>query len=423
MPAISPAELEEAWREYSRRVLATLIRLLRDFDLAEEALHDAFLAAAQRWPEEGMPANPSAWLVSAGRFRALDKLRRKSRFAAMHNDLLLQEEALVDEESEDDLVLEDDQLRLIFTCCHPALPTEAQIALTLREVCGLSTEETARAFLARTPAMAQRIVRAKARIKDAGLPYAVPNSTELDERLDAVLRVIYLVYNEGYSSNAGAKLLRPELSSEAIRLARLLLKLLPKSEVMGLLGLMLLGESRRVTRTSGDGEIILLADQDRTLWDQNLISEGTALVDRAFASGHIGPYTLQGAIAVVHAAAPDSDATDWTEIARLYDVLLRAAPSPVVELNRAVAIGMARGPETGLVLIRQLLSAGDLKDYHLVYAAEADMLRRLGRKSEALEAYGRALDLCRQEPEQRFLQRRIAELGGQFATYQLGKRQ
>jgi RNA polymerase sigma-70 factor (ECF subfamily) len=423
LPAISPAELEEAWREYSRRVLATLIRLLRDFDLAEEALHDAFLAAAQRWPEEGMPANPSAWLVSAGRFRALDKLRRKSRFAAMHNDLLLQEEALVDEESEDDLVLEDDQLRLIFTCCHPALPTEAQIALTLREVCGLSTEETARAFLARTPAMAQRIVRAKARIKDAGLPYAVPNSTELDERLDAVLRVIYLVYNEGYSSNAGAKLLRPELSSEAIRLARLLLKLLPKSEVMGLLGLMLLGESRRVTRTSGDGEIILLADQDRTLWDQNLISEGTALVDRAFASGHIGPYTLQGAIAVVHAAAPDSDATDWTEIARLYDVLLRAAPSPVVELNRAVAIGMARGPETGLVLIRQLLSAGDLKDYHLVYAAEADMLRRLGRKSEALEAYGRALDLCRQEPEQRFLQRRIAELGGQFATYQLGKRQ
>ncbi len=423
MPAISPAELEEAWREYSRRVLATLIRLLRDFDLAEEALHDAFLAAAQRWPEKGMPANPSAWLVSAGRFRALDKLRRKSRFAAMHNDLLLQEEALVDEESEDDLVLEDDQLRLIFTCCHPALPTEAQIALTLREVCGLSTEETARAFLARTPAMAQRTVRAKARIKDAGLPYAVPDSTELDERLDAVLRVIYLVYNEGYSSNAGAKLIRPELSSEAIRLARLLLKLLPKSEVMGLLGLMLLGESRRVTRTSNDGEIILLADQDRTLWDQSLISEGTALVDRAFASGHIGPYTLQGAIAAVHAAAPDAEATDWTEIAGLYDVLLRAAPSPVVELNRAVAIGIARGPETGLVLIRQLLSAGDLKDYHLVYAAEADMLRRLGRKSEALEAYGRALDLCRQEPEQRFLQRRIAELGGQFATYQLGKRQ
>jgi RNA polymerase sigma-70 factor (ECF subfamily) len=423
LPAISPAELEEAWREYSRRVLATLIRLLRDFDLAEEALHDAFLAAAQRWPEEGMPANPSAWLVSAGRFRALDKLRRKSRFAAMHNDLRLQEEALVDEESEDDLVLEDDQLRLIFTCCHPALPTEAQIALTLREVCGLSTEETARAFLARTPAMAQRIVRAKARIKDAGLPYAVPDSTELDERLDAVLRVIYLVYNEGYSSNAGAKLIRPELSSEAIRLARLLLKLLPKSEVLGLLGLMLLGESRRVTRTSGDGEIILLADQDRTLWDRNLISEGTALVDRAFASGHIGPYTLQGAIAAVHAAAPDSDATDWTEIAGLYDVLLRAAPSPVVELNRAVAIGMARGPETGLVLIRQLLSAGDLKDYHLVHAAEADMLRRLGRKSEALEAYGRALDLCRQEQEQRFLQRRIAELGGQFATYQSGKRQ
>jgi RNA polymerase sigma-70 factor (ECF subfamily) len=423
LPAISPAELEEAWREYSRRVLATLIRLLRDFDLAEEALHDAFLAAAQRWPEKGMPANPSAWLVSAGRFRALDKLRRKSRFAAMHNDLLLQEEALVDEESEDDLVLEDDQLRLIFTCCHPALPTEAQIALTLREVCGLSTEETARAFLARTPAMAQRTVRAKARIKDAGLPYAVPDSTELDERLDAVLRVIYLVYNEGYSSNAGAKLIRPELSSEAIRLARLLLKLLPKSEVMGLLGLMLLGESRRVTRTSNDGEIILLADQDRTLWDQSLISEGTALVDRAFASGHIGPYTLQGAIAAVHAAAPDAEATDWTEIAGLYDVLLRAAPSPVVELNRAVAIGIARGPETGLVLIRQLLSAGDLKDYHLVYAAEADMLRRLGRKSEALEAYGRALDLCRQEPEQRFLQRRIAELGGQFATYQLGKRQ
>ncbi|HEY0031718.1 MAG TPA: RNA polymerase sigma factor [Devosia sp.] len=412
MATLGPAELEQAWRDYSRRVLATLIRLLRDFDLAEEALHDAFLAAAQRWPKEGMPANPSAWLVSAGRFRALDKLRRKSRFAAMHDDLLLQEEVRAEEGPGDDLVLKDDQLRLIFICCHPALPPEAQIALTLREVCGLTTEETARAFLARTPAMAQRIVRAKARIKEQGLPYAVPDRIELDERLDAVLRVIYLVYNEGYSANAGPQVLRPELSGEAIRLARLLLELLPKSEVMGLLGLMLLGESRRATRTTMDGEIVLLADQDRSLWDRALIVEGTALVDRAFSTGHIGPYTLQGAIAALHAAAPNSEATDWTEIAGLYDVLLRAAPSAVVQLNRAVAIGMARGPETGLRLVRQLLSVGDLKDYHLAHAAEADLLRRLDRKEEARGAYARALALCRQEPEKRFLQRRVAELAG-----------
>jgi RNA polymerase sigma-70 factor (ECF subfamily) len=403
-----PAELEQVWRQHSRRVLATLIRLLRDFDLAEEALHDAFLAAAQAWSEQGIPANPSAWLVSAGRFRALDKMRRKARFSLLQGELALQEPDSA--ELGDDLVLEDDQLRLIFICCHPALPAEAQIALTLREVCGLTTEETARAFLTRPVAMAQRIVRAKARIKQAALPYAVPESHELDERLDAVLQVIYLVFNEGYSANAGDDLTRADLSGEAIRLARLLLKLLPKSEVMGLLGLMLLHESRRTTRTTADGDVVLLADQDRSLWNADLIREGTALVDRAFATGHIGAYTLQGAIAAIHAAAPTAEATDWAEIAGLYDVLLRAAPSPVVQLNRAVAISMARGAEAGLQLIEAILAQGKLKDYHLAYAAQADMLRRLGQETAAITAYQKALDLCRQAPERRFLERQIAML-------------
>jgi RNA polymerase sigma-70 factor (ECF subfamily) len=410
MPLIGAAELEDIWRQYSRRVLATLIRLLRDFDLAEEALHDAFLAAAQQWPERGVPANPSAWLVSAGRFRAVDKLRRRSRFAAMQAELTLQEEPADETCTDEDLILEDDQLRLIFACCHPGLPQDAQIALTLREVCGLTTEAIARAFLTRTPAMAQRIVRAKARIKDAGLPYAVPEAEELDERLDAVLQVIYLVFNEGYSPSQGGEPTRADLSAEAIRLARLLYDLLPKSEVMGLLGLMLLHESRRPARADGDGDVVLLADQDRFLWDVALVKEGTALVDRAFATGHIGPYTLQAAIAAVHAAATTAEATDWNEIAGLYDVLLRAQPSPVVRLNRAVAIGMARGPEAGLTLIRSLVSTGELANYHLIHAAEADMLRRLGRNQESISAYQRALEQCRQAPERRFLERRITEL-------------
>ena len=412
MAAIGPAQIEAAWREHSRKVLATLIRLLRDFDLAEEALHDAFLAAADRWPREGIPTNPSAWLVSAGRFRAIDKLRRRARFEAAEPELVHMLTAEAEEEPMDQGAIADDQLRLIFTCCHPVLPPEAQVALTLREVCGLTTEEIARAFLTRTPTLAQRIVRAKARIKEAGLPYEVPERADLPERLDAVLRVIYLVFNEGYSAHAGPSLMRTDLSGEAVRLGRLMVDLLPEAEAMGLLGLMLLHESRRGTRQSSDGEVVLLADQDRTQWDRDLILEGTAFVDRAFATRHIGPYTLQGAIAAVHASAPTAEETDWTEIAALYDVLLRAAPSSIVRLNRAVAVGMARGPEAGLALIRALLEGRELADYHLVHAAEADMLRRLGRVPEALAAYGRALELCRQEPEQRLLKRRIAELGG-----------
>ncbi len=412
MAAIGPAQIEAAWREHSRKVLATLIRLLRDFDLAEEALHDAFLAAADRWPREGIPTNPSAWLVSAGRFRAIDKLRRRARFEAAEPELMHMLTAEAEEEPMDQGAIADDQLRLIFTCCHPVLPPEAQVALTLREVCGLTTEEIARAFLTRTPTLAQRIVRAKARIKEAGLPYEVPERADLPERLDAVLRVIYLVFNEGYSAHAGPSLMRTDLSGEAVRLGRLMVDLLPEAEAMGLLGLMLLHESRRSTRQSSDGEVVLLADQDRTQWDRDLILEGTAFVDRAFATRHIGPYTLQGAIAAVHASAPTAEETDWTEIAALYDVLLRAAPSSIVRLNRAVAVGMARGPEAGLALIRALLEGRELADYHLVHAAEADMLRRLGRVPEALAAYGRALELCRQEPEQRLLKRRIAELGG-----------
>ena len=405
----SPAELEAVWRKYSRRVLATLVRLLRDFDLAEEALHDAFLVAAQRWPEEGVPANPSAWLVSAGRFRAVDKLRRRTRFAAIQGEMQLHQSE-IEECEEDEVILEDDQLRLIFVCCHPALPSVAQVALTLREVCGLTTEEVARAFLTRTPTMAQRIVRAKARIKEGGVHYVVPDSHELDDRLDTVLRVVYLVFNEGYSAYSGSELARSDLSDEAIRLTRLLLRLLPKAEVMGLLGLMLLHESRRPARLNAEGDIVLLEDQDRSLWNKALMGEGTALVQQAFATGHIGPYTLQGAIAATHAAATTYAATDWSEIAGLYGVMARAAPSSVVQLNRAVAIGMSQGALAGLELIDILLDQGDLKDYHLAHAARADMLRRLDRAAEARLSYQRALRLCIQEPEQRFLQRCIAEL-------------
>lgn len=414
-PDALPA-VEAAWREHSRRVLATLIRLLRDFDLAEEALHEAFLAAAATWPRDGIPANPRAWLVSAGRFKAIDRLRRRARFDKAAEELAREfEHEMEPAADENDMAIRDDQLRLIFTCCHPALPAEAQVALTLRELCGLTTEEIARAFLAATPAIAQRIVRAKAKIRDAGIPYEVPDGPELPERLDSVLRVIYLVFNEGYAAHSGAALTRADLSGEAIRLGRLMAELLPDAETFGLLALMLINESRRRARLSPEGEIVLLADQDRALWDRGLIAEGAALVDRAFATRHIGPYTLQAAIAAVHALAETAEETDWDQIVALYDVLMRAAPSPVVRLNRAVAVGMARGPDTGAELIAALLGEGELAGYHLAHAALADMLRRAGRPRAAHDAYAKALELCRLEPEQRFLRKRMEEtrsLGG-----------
>lgn len=406
--SMEAGQLDAIWRQESRKVLATLIRLLRDFDLAEEALHDAFLAAAQKWPDQGVPDNPGAWLISAGRFRALDKLRRRARFDTALPDLaLLAAEA---DEPEGDAALPDDRLRLIFTCCHPALSQEAQVALTLREVCGLTTEEIARAFLIRTPALAQRIVRAKQRIKDAGLPYEIPPPAERAARRDSVLLVVYLVFNDGYSAHAGDQLMRADLSAEAIRLARLVVQLLPDSEVQGLLGLMLLSESRRAARQTALGDVILLADQDRSLWDRDLIAEGTALVDQAFASRQVGPYALQGAIAAVHAAAPSAVETDWPEILGLYGVLLRAAPSPIVRLNRAIALSMVQGPAAALPLVSALLESGDLSHYHLAHAAEADLLRQLGRTGDALAAYRRALTLCRLEPERRLLARHISEL-------------
>jgi RNA polymerase sigma-70 factor (ECF subfamily) len=404
--------IESAYREHSRKVLATLIRLLGDFDLAEEALHDAFVAAADRWPREGLPGNPSAWLVSAGRFRAIDKLRRRARFNALEAELAGQIVSDAEEEDEmADAAIKDDQLRLIFTCCHPVLPQPAQVALTLRELCGLTTEEIARAFLARPPALAQRIVRAKAKIREERIPYEVPDLSALPERLDAVLRVIYLVFNEGYSAHSGAELIRTDLSAEAMRLGRLMLDLLPQGETMGLLALMLLHDSRRAARTAPDGEVILLADQDRTLWDRALIEEGFELIDLAFATRQIGPYTLQAAIAAVHTRARTAEETDWGEIVGLYDVLMRAAPSPVVRLNRAVAVGMHQGPEAGLALVNALLEEGDLADYHLTYAAQADFYRRSGQTAAARQAYERALELALQEPERRFLQKRLRELG------------
>jgi RNA polymerase sigma-70 factor (ECF subfamily) len=397
----------------SRRVLATLIRLLGDFDLAEEALHDAFRAALDQWPRDGVPGNPRAWLVSAGRFKAIDNLRRRARFEALEDvgdraDVAVEDRAAwADEET-----VEDDRLRLIFTCCHPALSAEAQIALTLREVCGLTTEEIARAFLTPAPTLAQRIVRAKAKIRDARIPYQVPTQAELPERLDAVLRVIYLVFNEGYAASSGASLTRHDLSSEAIRLGRLLVELLPEPEAIGLLALMLLHESRRAARTSASGELILLDDQDRTLWDRKQIAEGTRLVERALGSRRAGPYSIQAAIAAVHAGAPTAAATDWAEIVGLYDALLRADPSPVVELNRAVAVSMRDGPAAGLPLVDAILDRGDLLDYRLAHATRAELCRRLGRTQEARSSFERALSLTRQEPERRFLERRLAELKG-----------
>ena len=409
--ALVRATVENIYRAESRRVFATLVRLLGDFDLAEEALHEAFRAALEQWPRDGVPANPRAWLVSTGRFKAIDGIRRRERFDSIE-DFAEQVEAVVDDSAQpgDGEGIEDDRLRLVFTCCHPALAPDARVALTLREVCGLTTEEIAQAFLNPAPTLAQRIVRAKAKIRDAGIPYQVPAPDELPERLDSVLRVIYLVFNEGYSASSGPSVTRLDLSGEAIRLGRLLIALLPEPEAMGLLALMLLQESRRTARAAPTGDLVLLQDQDRTLWNHEYIAEGSALVERALASRRIGPYTIQAAIAAVHANAATADATDWDEIVALYDVLLRIDPSPVIELNRAVAVAMRDGPEAGLTHIDDILARGDLRDYHLAHAARADLCRRLGHTIEARASYQRAIELAHQVPERRFLERRLAEL-------------
>jgi RNA polymerase sigma-70 factor (ECF subfamily) len=404
-------EVNAVYVAESRRVLATLIRLLGDFDAAEEALHDAFRAALEQWPRDGVPANPRAWLVSAGRFKAIDSLRRRARFDPLDETGAHAEIATVDPSGwTDPESVEDDRLRLIFTCCHPALSPDAQVALTLREVCGLTTEEIAQAFLTPAPTLAQRIVRAKAKIRDARIPYQVPTQAELPDRLDAVLRVIYLVFNEGYTASSGSAVTRHDLSAEAIRLGRLLVDLLPEPEAIGLLALMLLHESRRAARATSDGELILLEDQDRSLWNHQQIAEGTRLVERALAARRVGPYAIQAAIAAVHAEAPAAAATDWAEIVGLYDVLLQAAPSPVIELNRAVAIAMRDGPAAGLALVDAILARGDLAEYRLTHAARAELCRRLGRTADARAAFQRALALTRQEPERRFLERRLASL-------------
>jgi RNA polymerase sigma-70 factor (ECF subfamily) len=403
--------IDSLYRAESRRVLATLIRLLGDFDLAEEALHDAFAAAVEQWPVDGVPANPRAWLVSTGRFKSIDRIRRRAKFDA---SLVAVADRLADSVAPapdvDDESVEDDRLRLIFTCCHPALAPDAQIALTLREVCDLTTEEIARAFLTPAPTLAQRIVRAKAKIRDARIPYQVPERSELSERLDTVLHVIYLVFNEGYSASSGQSVTRHDLSAEAIRLGRLLVELLPEPEALGLLALMLLHDARRATRASDDGELVLLDEQDRSLWNREQIAEGAGLVERALSSRRFGPYTLQAAIAAVHAESPGAATTDWRQIAGLYDVLRRLDPSPVVELNQAVAIAMLDGAAAGLERIDAILARGELTDYPLAHSARADLCRRLGRTAEAVAAYERALSLTRQEPARRFLERRLKDL-------------
>jgi RNA polymerase sigma-70 factor (ECF subfamily) len=404
--------VDAIYRNESRRVFATLVRLLGDMDRAEEALHEAFASAVEQWPREGVPSNPRAWLVSAGRFKAIDAMRRAARFDASLEELAGRTGTQSPEAAAavDDEELEDDRLRLIFTCCHPALPPDARVALTLREVCGLTTEEIARAFLTSASTLAQRIVRAKSKIKNVRIPYQVPSRADLPDRLDTVLHVIYLVFNEGYSASSGTEVTRADLSGEAIRLGRLLVELLPEPEVVGLLALMLLQESRRAARASPEGELILLDNQDRSLWNRDYIAEGLELVQKALASNEVGPYTLQAAIAAVHAEAKTAAATDWAQIAGLYDLLARLQPSPIVELNRAVAVAMRDGPLAGLELIDAILAKGELADYHLAHAARADLCRRLGRTGEARASYERALDLARQEPERRFLERRLAEL-------------
>ena len=403
--------IDSIYRADSRIVLATLIRLLGDFDLAEEAVQDAFLAAADQWPRDGVPGNPRSWLISAGRFKAIDRLRRRARFDAALGELAMQ----LDQQAPDpgEIVREDvddDVLRLIFICCHPALSPDSQIAMTLREVCGLTTEQIARAFLTSPQTIAQRIVRAKAKIRVAHIPYEVPTRADLPMRLEAVLRVVYLVFNEGYATSSGDSLTRPDLSGEAIRLGRLLVELLPDPETDGLLALMVFHESRRTARTSAEGDLVLLPDQDRSAWDAELIAEGLALLERAYSGDQVGPYAIQAAIAGVHARAPTAAATDWRRIVELYDQLLVADPSPVVELNRAVSIAMRDGPGAGISLVDSLLEQGVLDDYHLAHAARADLLRQVGRTGEARAAYQRALELARKEPERRFLERRIAEL-------------
>jgi RNA polymerase sigma-70 factor, ECF subfamily len=402
-------QVDALYRSDSRRVLATLIRLLGDFDLAEEALHDAFAAAVEQWAEDGIPVNPRSWLISTGRFKAIDRARRASRLDTIDSSAI---DAVSDVKSADydEEGVEDDRLRLVFTCCHPALSPDAQIALTLREVCGLTTEEVARAFLTPPSTLAQRIVRAKAKIRDARIPYEVPSRTDLPARLDSVLHVIYLVFNEGYFASAGDSLTRGDLSAEAIRLGRFLVDLLPEPEAIGLLALMLLIDARRLARTSASGELVLLDDQDRSLWRSDQIEEGAALVERALRSRRFGPYTLQAAIAAVHAEATDAAATDWAQIVALYDVLLLVDPSPIVELNRAAAIAMRDGPAAGLSLIDAILARGDLSDYQAAHVARADLCRRLGRIEESITSYERALGLASLEPEKRFITQRLGEL-------------
>ncbi len=404
--------LDSVYRVDSGRILATLIRLLSDFDLAEEAMHEAFAAALSLWPKSGVPGNPRPWLISTARFKAIDTLRRRARFDASQDELVryLEAQSSSAERSNEEDSLEDDRLRLIFTCCHPSLAPEARVALTLREVCGLTTEEIAKAFLITPGSQAQRIVRAKAKIRETPIPYEVPTPEELPQRLGAVLQVIYLVFNEGYSAAAGAEVTRAELTGEAIRLGRLLAELQPEPEVLGLLSLMLLQESRRAARTSPTGDLILLEKQDRSLWNREQIAEGVALLEKALKTRRFGSYTLQAAVAAVHTEAESVDATDWRQIVALYNQLVRIQPSPVVHLNRAVAIAMRDGPEAGLTHIEAVLEQGELANYYLAHSARADMYRRLGRTAEARSSYERALALTQQEPERQFLQERIRQL-------------
>jgi RNA polymerase sigma-70 factor (ECF subfamily) len=403
--------IDDVYRSESRHVLATLIRLLGDFEAAEEAVHDAFAVAVEQWARNGVPANPRAWLVSTGRFKAIDGMRRRARFDASLTELVKKLESTSSEAEEwDEESVEDDRLRLIFTCCHPALSPEAQVAMTLREVCSLTTEEIARAFLTKPTTVAQRIVRAKAKIRDARIPYVVPSETELPDRLEAVLRVVYLVFNEGYSASSGGALTRHDLSTEAIRLGRLLIELLPEPEAVGLLALMLLQDSRRAARTSPTGDLILLENQDRSLWNRGQIAEGVSLVERALSSRRIGPYAIQAAIAAIHTQAPTAEATDWNRIVSFYDLLAQAESSPIIELNRAVAVAMRDGPAAGLVLVDAIFARGELDNYHLAHSARADFCRRLGRIGDARASYERALRLTKQEPERRFLQQRLSEL-------------